>query len=71
MAELFEFFKNNERVPVLVYVLPAIVLYLLGWLIKYKKVTWLISAYNTASKKEKERYDVEKLCKYMGISFSF
>lgn len=46
--------------------LPAILLLLAGWLIKYKKVTWLISGYNTASRQQKERYDVEKLCRHMG-----
>jgi Domain of unknown function (DUF3784) len=46
--------------------LPAMLLLLAGWLIKYKKVTWLISGYNTASRREKERYDVEKLCRHMG-----
>lgn len=36
------------------------------WIVKIKKVTWLISGYNTASKEKKEEYDVEKLCKYFG-----
>lgn len=66
LAELFEFFSNNESGPVLIFLLPAALLVLLGWLIKYRQVTWLISGYNTASKKEKERYDIDKLCKYMG-----
>lgn len=50
----------------MIYFLPTAVLLIVGWLIKYKKVTWLISGYNTASKQEKQRYDIEKLCKYMG-----
>lgn len=50
----------------MIYFLPAAVLLIIGWLIKYKKVTWLISGYNTASKKQKQKYDIERLCKYMG-----
>lgn len=50
----------------MIFLIPAAILILLGWLIKYRQVTWLISGYNTASKKEKERYDIDKLCKYMG-----
>jgi hypothetical protein len=46
--------------------LPALLLFLAGWLIKYKKATWLISGYNIASRREKERYDVEKLTRLMG-----
>jgi hypothetical protein len=43
-----------------------IILVIFGWLIKYKKVTWLISGYNTASAEKKKEYDIEKLCKNMG-----
>lgn len=46
--------------------IPVVILAIIGWLIKYKKVTWLITGYNTASKQEKEKYDIEKLCKHMG-----
>ena len=31
------------------------------------KGSWLIAGYNTASKKEKEKYDKQKLCRVMGI----
>lgn len=50
----------------MIFLLPTAILLIVGWLIKYKKVTWLISGYNTASKEEKEKYDIEKLCRYMG-----
>jgi hypothetical protein len=43
-----------------------VLLLIIGWLIKYKKVTWLISGYNTSSKQEKQQYDIEKLCKHVG-----
>ena len=44
----------------------ALILFILGWLIKVKKVTWLISGFNTASKSKQEEYDIDKLCKYFG-----
>ena len=44
----------------------ALIIYIFGWLIKYKKVTWLISGFNTASKEKQEKYDKEKLCKIFG-----
>ena len=50
----------------MIFFFPTAVLLIVGWLIKYKKVTWLISGYNTASKQEKQQYDIDKLCKYMG-----
>lgn len=50
----------------MIFFFPTTVLLIVGWLIKYKKVTWLISGYNTASKQEKQRYDIGKLCNYMG-----
>lgn len=46
--------------------IPAALLLIIGWLIRFKKVTWLISGYNTSSKKKKEEYDPEKLCRYVG-----
>ncbi|NCC88711.1 MAG: DUF3784 domain-containing protein [Clostridia bacterium] len=58
--------KGRIRRLVVIYFLPTAVLVIVGWLIKYKKLTWLISGYNTASKEEKQRYDIIKLCKYMG-----
>jgi hypothetical protein len=50
----------------MIYFLPAALLLIIGWFTKYKKVTWLISGYNTLSKEEKQKYDIEKLCKYTG-----
>ena len=50
----------------MIYFLPAALLLIIGWFIKYKKVTWLISGYNTLSKEEKQKYDIGKLCRYMG-----
>jgi len=50
----------------MIFLAPASLLIIFGWLIKYKKVTWLISGYNTASKEKKAQYDIDKLCKHMG-----
>ena len=47
------------------FLIGALVL-ICAWLIKYRKVTWLIAGYNTASKKSKESYDIEKLTRYVG-----
>ncbi len=44
----------------------ALFLVLLGCLIKYGKVAWLISGYNTSSKEAKAQYDVEALCRGVG-----
>ncbi|WP_319467070.1 DUF3784 domain-containing protein [uncultured Trichococcus sp.] len=50
----------------MIFFFPTVMLLIVGWLIKYKKVTWLISGYNTAPREEKQKYDIEKLCKHMG-----
>jgi len=46
--------------------IPAAMMLVIGWLIRFKKVTWLVSGYNTSSKKKKEEYDPEKLCRNVG-----
>lgn len=40
---------------------------LAGFLIRRKKVYWLIAGYNTMSAEEKVNYDIEKLAKYLGL----
>lgn len=54
----------------MIFLLVALILFILGWIIKVKKVTWLISGFNTASKEKQKEYDIENLCKYFG-SFLF
>ena len=44
----------------------AVILFGIGFFIKVKKVTWLISGYNTAPAEEKEKYDINKLCHHTG-----
>ena len=50
----------------MVLLIVAAVLALFGWLIRYKKAVWLISGYNTASRKKKAEYDLEKMCRNVG-----
>lgn len=54
----------------MVFYLPALLLLIIAYFVKFRKVTWLISGYNTSSKKNKEKYDLEKLCRLMG-NFTF
>ncbi len=49
-----------------ILLLPTIVLTITAILIKYYKCYWLISGYNTSSKKEKEKYNTEGLGNFMG-----
>ncbi len=44
----------------------AMVIVFLGYLIKYKRWSWLIAGYNTASPKDKALYDEIALCTGMG-----
>lgn len=46
--------------------LTPLLLAIFGYLIKIKKMTFLISGYNTSSKYEKEKYDEVALCKAVG-----
>ena len=48
------------------FIIPTVLLYTMGWLVKVKRVTWLISGYNTSSKAEQEKYDLDKLCDNFG-----
>lgn len=50
----------------MIFFFPAALLTLMGYLIKYRKATWLISGYNVASPQKKERYDTDKLCALTG-----
>ncbi len=44
----------------------AAMLFVLGYLVKYKRWSWLIAGYNTSSKDEKAKYDKEALCHGVG-----
>jgi len=44
----------------------TLILFTIGWFVKVKKVTWLISGYNTLSDENKAEYDIEKLTRHMG-----
>ncbi len=44
----------------------TLLLFAIGWFIKVKKITWLISGYNTESKEKQAEYNIDKLTFYMG-----
>jgi len=44
----------------------ALLLAVIGAVVKYKKASWLIAGYNTSSKEEKEKYDEGALCRFVG-----
>ena len=44
----------------------ALGLILLGYLVKYKKWSWLIAGYNTSTKEQKDKYNVNALCDAVG-----
>ncbi|MFT5875008.1 MAG: hypothetical protein ACI8WT_003988 [Clostridium sp.] len=46
------------------FIMPTIVI-ILGVIIRTGKGSFLISGYNTSSKKEKEKYDEKALCKFV------
>lgn len=48
----------------MIFLVIAVIILIIGLIIKFKKVTWLISGYNTASKAKQAEYDKEKLSKY-------
>lgn len=50
----------------LIAVLPAIILFVLGWLIRFRKMYFLISGYNTMSREKKKNVDVAGLGVMMG-----
>ncbi|MCW3491681.1 DUF3784 domain-containing protein [Dethiobacter alkaliphilus] len=49
----------------MIYAVPLLLI-LLGYLVKVKRWSWLIAGYNTSSKAEKEKYDEEALCRFVG-----
>ncbi|MDW7656229.1 MAG: DUF3784 domain-containing protein [Bacillota bacterium] len=50
----------------MIFLSIAVLIFIIGVFVKYKKVTWLISGYNTASNEKKAEYDIAKLTKYFG-----
>ncbi len=44
----------------------GLLLFILGWLIKFKRWTWLIAGYNTSSAEEKAKYDTAALSNGVG-----
>lgn len=50
----------------MIFLFPAFILLILGYLIKVKKMTSLISGYNTSSKTQQGKYNVDELTKQVG-----
>ena len=50
----------------LILLFPPLVLFLIGYLIRYRKLYWLISGYNTMSAEKKKKVDTENLGVFMG-----
>lgn len=50
----------------MIFLFPAFILLGLGYLIKVKKMTFLISGYNTSSTSQQEKYNVDELTKQVG-----
>lgn len=51
------------------HIFGGILFAVLGYLIKYKKWSWLIAGYNTSSKEAKEKYNIEALNNSVGNLF--
>jgi hypothetical protein len=50
----------------MILLFPTLILYILGYLVKVKKMTFLISGYNTSSTNQQEKYNVDELTKQVG-----
>lgn len=46
--------------------MPPLILFALGWLIRFRKAYWLISGYNTMPSEKKKNVDMEKLGPLIG-----
>jgi len=52
-------------ITIFIIISSALLIALMGYLIKEKKMYWLISGYNNAKKEQKERYDIEGLAGFL------
>ena len=50
----------------MIFLFPAFILLILGYLIKVRKMTFLISGYNTSSTSQQEKYNIDELTKQVG-----
>lgn len=50
----------------MVFLFPAFILLILGYLIKVKKMTSLISGYNISSSTQQAKYNIDELTKQVG-----
>ncbi len=54
----------------MIHILIGLLILVLGYLVKYRRWSWLIAGYNTSSEDEKAQYDTAALCSGVG-SFLF
>lgn len=62
------FKKGDFNMQFLIFLyglVPVFILVITGWLIRYKKVYWLISGYNTMSSEKKKNVDIEGLGRFI------
>ena len=50
----------------LLFFVTPLIFFLLGYLVKYKRWSFLIAGFNTSSREEKEKYNEEELCIFVG-----
>jgi len=50
----------------MIFLFPTIILLVLGYLIKVKKMTSLISGYNISSSSQQAKYNIDELTKQVG-----
>ena len=50
----------------MIHVLTGALLIAIGYMVRFKRWSWLIAGYNTSSEKEKATYDVVALCTGVG-----
>jgi len=50
----------------MIHILIGLLMLVLGYLVKYRRWSWLIAGYNTSSAEEKDQYDTAALCNGVG-----
>jgi len=55
-----------ERVTEMIHILIGLLMIVLGYMVKYRRWSWLIAGYNTSSAEEKDQYDTAALCSGVG-----
>lgn len=61
---IYMIFKTEDMS--MMHFLVVLLFMFLGYLIKYRQYSWLIAGYNTSTKKQKEKYNQDALCRGVG-----